>query len=136
MDIAPLCPYCGAFTKKVNGDVIYKHRLDLAHLKFYLCARCDAYVGTHRATGKALGTPANESLRRLRNAVHAVFDPLWYACPDSPDMYKVQRKQRTELYAWLRQMMSLTEHECHVAMFNEEQCLMAIKLCKERIGSL
>lgn len=122
----PTCPYCLQPSKLVNGAQLYA-REELAHLKFYLCAPCGAYVGTHRGTEKALGSLANRELRSLRNKTHAAFDPLWIG-------YKyVERRRiaRTKAYAWLGKCMGLRPDETHIAMFNEEQCKLAIQLCKE-----
>ena len=130
--LTPICPHCNGYSKAVKGDVIYPHRPDLAHLNFFRCEPCDAYVGTHRGSGAPLGTLANSAVRKARNGVHAVFDPIWYDSPSSPDQYKEQRKKRTGLYAWLAQSMGLHVDECHIAMFNEDQCKLAIKLCRER----
>jgi Protein of unknown function (DUF3268). len=130
--LTPICPYCKKFSKAVGGNIIYPHRDDLAHLNFFKCDPCDAYVGTHRNTGKPLGTLANATLRKLRNATHAVFDPLWFNAGKGIDQAKGQREKRTEMYAWLCQSMGLRPDECHIAMFNEERCLLAIKLCREK----
>lgn len=120
--LTPICPYCQQHSVEVDGMAIYKHRPDLAHLRFYLCSPCDAYVGTHRGTRKPLGTLANANLRRLRNMAHAAFDPLWNA----------EGMPRKSAYAWLAQSMGLRDDECHIAMFNEERCKMTVKLCGER----
>lgn len=122
-ELTPICLYCQQPSKEVDGTAIYKHRPDLAHLHFYMCEPCDAYVGTHRGTRKPLGTLANANLRRLRNQAHTAFDPLWSNEGGMP---------RKAAYAWLAQSMGLRDDECHIAMFNEDQCRMTIKLCGER----
>ena len=43
----------------------------------YYCKPCDAYVGCHNNTEKALGIMANKELRELRQKVHAYIDPYW-----------------------------------------------------------
>lgn len=128
--IPPDCPYCQRPSVPATGADIYKHRPDLAHLKFFWCEPCLAYVGTHRHDGKPLGTLANAELRKLRNEAHAVFDPIWLE-PEWETL-KERSRIRRKAYAWLAQSMGLTVDECHIAMFNEDQCKLVIKLCRER----
>lgn len=58
-------------------------------------------------------------LYALKHETHAVLDPLWW--PDNG-------KMRDAVYEWLAEAMGLSEHDCHVAKFNEDQCLLAIGL--------
>lgn len=118
--LAPLCPYCNTFSKKVFGSVIYPHRPDLAHRKFFLCLPCNAYVGTHAKSGKPLGTLANAKLRRLRNQAHLAFDPVW------------KEGDRSAAYSTLAKKMNISFAECHIAMFNEAQCQLVVDLCNSR----
>lgn len=75
---APVCPYCGATSVLVGGDVIYPYRRDLAEKQFYQCRACpDAYVGCHPGTTDPLGRLADKKLRLAKSHAHAVFDPLW-----------------------------------------------------------
>lgn len=121
MNVPPLCPYCGQFSIQVGGLAIYPHRPDLADKKFYQCQLCDAYVGTHKATGEALGTLANATLRRMRNAAHIAFDGFWETS-----------RERKEEYTWLAEKMGIPVNLCHIAMFDVEQCQQAIQICRER----
>lgn len=43
----------------------------------YYCKPCDAYVGCHQNTPRALGTLANKELREARIKAHAYIDPIW-----------------------------------------------------------
>lgn len=43
----------------------------------YYCRECDAYVGCHKNSRRALGTMADKPLRNLRVKVHRTLDPLW-----------------------------------------------------------
>jgi hypothetical protein len=142
----PVCPYCGAAAMRTTGATIYPHRLDLADKVFYWCPADDAYVGTHAATGEPLGTLANAYLRRLRNQVHAVFDPLWRdAALRDVGSTKNQRlkkpkpfeyfipQHRGAAYAALAEAMGLTVDQCHIGMFDAKQCGLALQLinCRE-----
>lgn len=132
MNIPPLCD-CGAFSVLVGGDVIYPHRPDLYGKKFWHCAPCDAYVGCHPAVGKngkggkgdgtvPLGRLAGPQLRRWKQNVHALFDPLW----------KSGQMRRKQAYRWLAEQLSIDFKDCHVGMFDVETCKRAVQICKER----
>jgi hypothetical protein len=111
------CPYCAGSAPLVTGEAIYPHRPDLFKKKFYLCKPCNAYVGCH-STGsgeKPLGRLANAELRREKQKVHAVIDPVW----------KSGNLSRKEVYAALAVFMGLQKHETHVGMFDIEQCKKA-----------
>lgn len=112
------CSYCGVDAKLVTGDVIYPHRPDLRTKRFWHCAPCDAYVGTHANSPNAapLGRLANAELRLLKQKVHALFDPLWQGRGTS----------RTDCYRWLAEAMGIPKRECHIGMFTPERCRAAL----------
>lgn len=114
------CDYCGNDAKLVTGDVIYPHRPDLRKRKFWQCAPCDAYVGTHVNSRQAhpLGRLANAELRGLKQRVHAVFDTLWQGGETS----------RTDAYRFLAMALGIKPSECHIGMFNEERCRAALSV--------
>lgn len=114
--LTPLCSYCGKFSRKVTGETVYPHRPDLSAKTFYQCVPCDAYVGTHPGTDIPLGRLANAELRRWKSLTHLVFDPLWQS----------ERYTRKEAYTRLGILMGLVPDECHIGMFNIEQCRRAI----------
>ena len=114
----PVCPYCGKLTDLVSGDVIYKKRPDLKELNFYLCEACDAYVGTHKGTQKPLGSPANKELREWRSLAHFYFDDQW----------KSGKVSRSCAYHELASKMGISKPDCHIAMFNIEQCKQVVKM--------
>lgn len=114
------CPYCNAETELVTGDVIYPHRIDLRDRQFYLCRPCDAYVGTHKGTIKPLGRLANAELRRSKQEVHAVFDPLW----------RSGRKSRRQAYKELAEALGIDRDQCHVGFFDVDMCRKAIEVLK------
>ena len=113
------CPYCGEEAKLVDSSVIYKQSYGM----MWLCEQCDAYTGCHKSskTFKPLGTLAKKELRDLRKDVHSSFDPLW----------KRGIMNRSEAYAWLANQMNLETKCCHVAMFDESKCRLAISIIEE-----
>lgn len=55
-----VCPYCKEQTEYVDSACIYGKSYGM----IYLCRKCDAYVGVHKGTNKALGRLANKELRQ------------------------------------------------------------------------
>lgn len=114
------CPYCGNTARLVGGNAIYPHRPDLAAKKFYQCKPCDAHVGCHPGTEKALGRLANAELRKAKMAAHAAFDPLW----------KNGERKRRSAYAWLAKELGIEEKQCHIGMFDVEMCRRVVEVCR------
>lgn len=117
-----VCPGCHRGCELVSGTKLYPHRPDLAHRLFWRCAPCDAHVGCHPGSDKALGTPANGQLRRLRQQVHEAFDPIW----------RSRSMTRSKAYAWLAAELRVAEHNCHIGRFTTEQCLAALMIIHKR----
>lgn len=118
-----LCPYCGAAAKCVTGADIYPHRPDLASKRFFACMPCKAWVGCH-PSGTPLGRLANSELRAEKQAVHAVFDPLW----------KHGRMSRSRAYRLLADAMGINRDECHIGMFDVAQCLEACRIVRGKLN--
>ena len=114
------CPYCGRPASLVTGKEIYPHRSDLNHLNFYQCKPCAAYVGTHKGTFKPLGRLANAELRKAKIAAHAAFDPIW----------RSNNMSRGAAYKWLANQLGMTRDECHIGMFDLDQCQKVIAVCR------
>lgn len=131
----PECRYCGRASKLVTGEVIYPHRPDLASLKFYQCQPCEAYVGTHKGSGKPLGFPVNAELRRARNLLHKrQLDKIWLDAwkdydlnASKEEVAKFRRIARSRVYAYLAHQLGIDRKETHTAMFTLEQCREAWK---------
>jgi hypothetical protein len=129
------CPHCGNHAELVTGAVLYPHRADLAHLKFWRCAPCNAYVGCHRKGAVSdgvrsdgtlpLGKLANPQERTWRSRAHAAFDPLW----------KSARISRSDAYELLATGMGLDKKDCHIGSFTVEQCMKVIR-CVHAINQL
>lgn len=115
------CRYCGEPARLVNGKQIYPYRADLAELKFWRCAPCNAWVGVHNGTETPLGILAKAELRKLKSQVHALFDPIW----------KEKRMKRSKAYRWLAEGLGIPKDECHVGMFDEARCKAAIVMLSQ-----
>jgi hypothetical protein len=114
--VAIWCPYCNRRAKLTSSKRVYGGR---DYGPIYLCEPCGAWVGCHKGTTNPLGTLANEQLRAARKAAHTAIDPLW----------KNSDQSRASVYKWLASQMGIARKTCHVAMFNEDQCLQAIEIC-------
>ena len=123
------CPYCGKPAQLTTGDYIYPHRHDLADRHFWVCWPCDAYVGCHakgaqvgRVTSDGtlpLGRLANAALRKAKSRAHAAFDPLW----------RSGNMKRRQAYGWLASQLGIPVDDCHIGMFNEQQCARVEAVC-------
>lgn len=123
------CPYCGEQAIFGSTKKIYKTK---DYGKAYICANypaCDAYVGVHKHTKTPLGTLANKKLRKARNDVHKIFDPLWQAAPAN---VRYKKKTRLQAYQWLAKELNISLSECHIAMFDLDMCHRAIDLITGR----
>ena len=126
------CPYCGRPAALVTGSAIYPHRPDLLHLKFWRCAPCDAYVGTHKPNKRLglkgtepLGRLANAELRKAKIAAHAAFDPIW----------KSGSMSRQQAYAWLAGALGISSmSNTHIGMFDVDGCMAVIAAVEAREG--
>ena len=109
------CPYCDRDAELITGDKLYPRRADLYTKKFYYCPHDDAYVGCHVGTSAPLGRLANAELRAEKVKTHALFDPIW----------KSTMMSRTDAYKWLAEQMGLSVANCHIGMFDVDQCKKA-----------
>lgn len=117
------CPYCGGQATLQSSKRIYK-RYD--HGEIYICENhgrlCDAYVFCHKGDNLPLGTLANRTTQIARSEAHSKVDRLW----------RDNGWNRGDAYKMLSDLMGLKREECHIGLFNEEQCYHAIK-CVELI---
>lgn len=113
------CPYCNGVAELVGGEVIYPHRPDLEAKKFWNCAPCHAYVGTHPGTTNPLGRLADKELREAKQKAHAAFDPLW----------RRGQQHRNTAYAWLAEKMGKQEGKCHIGWMDVADCRRVVAIC-------
>lgn len=116
---SPLCQYCGLPSILVGGQAVYPKFPAWWERFFYACPPCDAYVGCHPGTKVALGTLANAELRAMRKRAHRAFDRTW----------KGGDRSRSQAYKWLANQLGITSQQCHVAMFDVQQCQKIIGIC-------
>ena len=113
------CPYCQAPAEIRDSAIVYNGR---SYGPIWLCSnypRCDAYVGTHPGTEKPLGRLANPELREWKKRAHSMFDPIW----------KNGSMKRPQAYKWLSDKMGIPRDECHIGMFDIDQCREVVELC-------
>lgn len=122
-----VCPYCGNDSQYVDSKCIYQKSYGM----IYICKPCDAYVGVHKGTDRALGRLANKSLRFWKISAHEVFDRLWRA-----KMEKGFSKgdARRAAYEWLSNQMAIPPDRTHIGMFDVEECKRVIDLCAPWVG--
>ncbi|CAB5212840.1 Protein of unkown function DUF3268 [uncultured Caudovirales phage] len=108
---------CGCNGDKVdarltNGAEIYPHRPDLASLPFWKCDGCGNYVGCHHKTAnptEPLGNIPTPELRKARNHIHAILDPIW----------KTKKIKRGELYKIISDHMGFGYHTAQIRTIDE-----------------
>lgn len=119
-----ICHYCHQNANLVSGDVIYPHRPDLFHKKFWQCNPCRAFVGCHDANigygdgTRPLGILANAQLRKAKKSAHYAFDPLW----------RGQNMTRKEAYVWLAKQLNIPVNQCHIGMMNLDMCTRTVEV--------
>lgn len=122
-----MCDYCGKPAKLVKGFEIYPHRKDLGNKYFWSCSPCGAYVGCHRDSDAVpMGRLANAQLRAAKRLAHAAFDPLWQEFG----------MKRMDAYQWLADKMGVSGSECHIGMFDVDQCRKVQRLATDYKNSL
>lgn len=136
--IAPVCAECNS-AKHVGiayGNLIYPNRRDLwsyddgSERFWWRCSACGAYVGVHRYTLKALGTPAGPETRAARARAHAAFDPLWRKRMRLSGLK--QNKARSKGYVWLAEQLGIDAKDCHIGMLTAEQADAVVRICTRR----
>jgi len=113
------CPDCG-------GYMVLK---DSRYGVFYGCVNwpdCKAAHGAHKATGESLGKPANKETKEMRIMAHEAFDSQWEGTPI----------KRNEAYKILAQKMDIPGKECHIGLFDIDQCKKVIEICLKGLYEL
>ena len=111
----PLCPYCFELSELIDSKIVYGKSYGM----MYRCEPCEAHVGCHQGTTKALGRLANGELRRLKSRAHDSFDPIW----------RKSSMTRRSAYHWLADELGITLEECHIGMFDLDTCKKVIEIC-------
>jgi hypothetical protein len=116
------CPYCDQAAEYVDSSEVYGRNYGM----MYLCRPCCAWVGVHKGTNRPLGKLANKELREWKIKAHAAFDPLWKAKMRQGHSKKAARNSG---YTWLAAQMGIPRDECHIGMFDVEQCKRVVEIC-------
>ena len=121
------CDYCGRQAVLVDSAEVYNGR---SYGTIWLCRPCRAWVGVHKGDGKnvPLGRLANAELREAKKAAHAAFDPLWKKMMRVADIPK--RRARGKAYRWLAGELEIDAEDCHIGMFDVEQCRRVVEVCE------
>lgn len=123
---APICPVCESAAVLHMDSALFYRGVDYGPL--WVCPTCpDAYVGCHKGTKHALGTPAGKGLRAARIEAHAAFDPLWKR-KIARDGYS-KNQARKAGYLWLAEQMGIDVNDCHISHMNIEQCRQVVAIC-------
>ncbi|MCM1142780.1 MAG: DUF3268 family zinc-finger domain-containing protein [Muribaculum sp.] len=117
------CPYCGRPTALVDSSLIYGKSYDC---KCYYCEPCQAWVGCHKGSYKAMGRLANKELRALKHQAHEAFDPIW----------KEGHLPRTKAYELLSVAFGLPIEQTHIGMFDEDMCRKVINVATTLYNSV
>jgi hypothetical protein len=123
------CNYCGGPTELVTGEKLYPMAGEVHQRRYYHCATCNAWVGTHEGTTIPQGTLANAMLRSWRGRALKEFDPLWKAKTEGKAKLD-PHTARVTAYAWLAVRLDVSLAECHIARFDEEKCRRVIEICE------
>ncbi|WP_428383552.1 zinc-finger-containing protein [Nevskia ramosa] len=122
------CEYCQqpAVLMTNSGDLYHGHDYG----PVWHCKPCKAWVGVHKDSKDfaPLGRLANGELRGAKMAAHFVFDPLWERKMARDGCSKT--KARHAAYSWLAGQMGMTIKDCHIGMFDVQQCLEAVRICR------
>lgn len=120
-EITVMCDYCAQPAELATGAAVYPHRPELAHLFFWECVPCAAYVGCHKQSPKhePMGRLANSDLRNWKRRAHEAFDPRW----------RDGKEFRGKSYKWLADKLGITVDDCHIGEFDVDLCQKVVEAC-------
>jgi zinc-finger-containing domain len=113
------CPYCGGDAGLYTGSSLFPRKERLHDEFFYRCEPCDAIIGCYPGTTCPKGILANRQLQKARLRAHKAFDPLWEKGFIS----------RSNAYEWLARQMRVHIDDCHMSLFDLEQCRKVVEIC-------
>lgn len=125
------CPYCGGSTEYVDSSVVYGRSYGM----IYRCSPCEAYVGVHKGTDKALGRLADAELREFKKKAHAAFNPIYESGLINTLYPQSNRSPRKKAYLWLSEQLGIPEDETHIGMMDVDQCRSVIVICNRVHGN-
>jgi hypothetical protein len=121
------CRYCAEPAQLlIFGQPGYPYRASYGPT--WVCVPCEAWVGCHPGTEKALGGLANAELRGWKIKAHAAFDPLWQGKMRRDQCSK--GKARRTGYAWLAKQIGLPVEKTHIGYMSVEECKRVVDVCE------
>ena len=124
-----LCPYCEGQAEFTSSKEVYNGR---NYGMIYLCRPCWAYVGVHKGTTEPLGRLANAELREWKIKAHGAFDTIWkerFITKSAVDPKYKKGMARGGRYKKLAELMVISRNDCHIGMFDVEQCRQVVEIC-------
>ncbi len=96
------------------GEVMILRHSKKYGTPFYGCSRFPACKGACGAypDGRPKSIPSDRKTSEARIRAHAVFDRVW----------QQKRMSRDQAYAWMRQVMGISNKEAHIGHLTAEQC--------------
>lgn len=119
------CPYCLKETELVDSQTVHQD----SHGMIYLCAPCQAWVGT-KYGDQGLGFVAKQSLRNLRREAFQLFSRI---CKRRAELGVKERTAFLNGYKWVASFLNIETDESHFSFFDEDQCKQVISECKKFI---
>lgn len=120
------CRYCQQAAALLRfGDAGYPYQRDYGPT--WTCVPCQAWVGCHPGTEKALGGLANAELRAAKIAAHAAFDPLWQRKIEKEGCTKGHARRAG--YRWLSQQLGIPYKKTHIGFMNLDECRRVVEVC-------
>lgn len=127
---APICPYCSHPAVLLKGSQMpFRGNAAYDDRYFWVCEPCNAWVGCHKGGNRAFGELANRHVRRLRREVHHAFDPIWEA---DQGRGRSRFQSREKAYRWLADKLGIDREACHIGMFDETACVVALAILRQR----
>lgn len=128
----PKCPYCDADAVLHTSSARFYNGRDFGPV--WACVPCAAWVGVHQGTRTPLGRLANKELRTAKIRAHAAFDVLWQMKQVATQCSK--GKARGAAYKWLAEQLGIDAGDCHIGMFDVEQCRRVVAICEPHAAKL
>lgn len=115
------CCGCGdkIEARLTSGQEIYPHRNDLNKLPFWKCDTCGNYVGCHHKTKdrtRPLGNIPTPEIRKARQHIHAILDPLWIG----------KRASRRQIYKKISDKIGWNYHTANIKTVEEARKIYRI----------
>lgn len=123
-----VCPYCWGETEYIDSSYVYGRSYGM----IYICKPCDAYVGVHRGTDRALGRLADRELRSAKRRAHYYFDQIAKTSliNEIYSDYISGMSNRSKAYKWLAGRLGIEERLCHIGMMDVGQCEEVVEICR------